>query len=69
LAKPNKVFQDKLDYRTGPITRYTYDANGNFTQVQDARGNSTTYEYDTLNRLTKASIGWVKRWLNPTIFR
>jgi RHS repeat-associated protein len=40
---------------TGPITRYSYDANGNLTQVQDARDNITTYEYDTLNRLTKVT--------------
>ena len=31
---------------------YQYDQNGNLTQKQDARGITTTYTYDNLNRLT-----------------
>ncbi len=34
------------------VTRYGYDAVGNRTVVTDARGYTTTYTYDALNRLT-----------------
>jgi RHS repeat-associated protein len=37
-----------------PIT-YQYDANGNLTQKTDARGVTTTYVYDALNRPTSRS--------------
>ena len=36
---------------TGTIN-YSYDANGNLHQKSDARGITTTYSYDALNRLT-----------------
>ena len=37
---------------TAPTTEFGYDAVGNLTSSQDALGRVTTYEYDTLNRLT-----------------
>ena len=37
----------------GHETVFTYDANGNQKTVKDARLNTTTYEYDDLNRRTK----------------
>ena len=33
------------------LTRYQYDANGNGTEITDAQGNSTTYNYDERNLL------------------
>ncbi len=35
------------------ITRYFYDENGNLTGVTDARGNTTRFEYDPLDRLSR----------------
>ena len=34
-------------------TQHTYDLNNNRTSTTDARGNTTLFEYDDLNRLTK----------------
>ena len=36
-----------------PVTRYAYYAVGNRVNVTDARGFTTTYGYDQLNRITK----------------
>jgi RHS repeat-associated protein len=58
---------NRLVAATGPLNRawtYSYDPNGNLTQVVDANGNATptggdghtTYGYDAINRLT--SIGY-----------
>ena len=37
----------------GAVTKYLYDKNGNCTDIIDAYGNSTAYEYDAMGRLTK----------------
>lgn len=37
------------------VTRYTYDSAGNRATQTDARGNTTAYSYDALNRLTKVT--------------
>jgi YD repeat-containing protein len=37
------------------VTAFPYDAAGNQTSVMDARQNTTTYDYDELNRRTKAT--------------
>ncbi|MDD4910184.1 MAG: DUF4329 domain-containing protein [Candidatus Omnitrophica bacterium] len=39
----------------GNITTFSYDANGNRSQVEDAEGNSTCYEYDERNLLWKVT--------------
>lgn len=46
-----------IDYAdTTPDVAFTYDANGNRTQMTDGAG-SETYVYDTLNRLTSVTRG------------
>ena len=45
------AFQPNAD--TNVRIEFTYNAVGNRTQVKDANGNSTTFEYDALNRVTK----------------
>ena len=42
---------DLLDENTSHETLYTYDAVGNLIEKTDPAGNTTTYEYDVLNRL------------------
>ncbi len=39
------------DYATPAVTRYTYDKNRNKKTQEDARGNTTVYDYDRANRL------------------
>jgi RHS repeat-associated protein len=34
-------------------TEYTYDSNGNFKTVKDKEGNTTTYQYNELNEVSK----------------
>jgi RHS repeat-associated protein len=47
ISKGNLTEQDDLKFNTNvPTIRNTYDSNGMLTQSEDARGNSTTYEYD-----------------------
>ena len=41
---------------TLPTTLYTYDANGNLLTESDPNGNTTTYAYDSLNRLTGETV-------------
>src|SRR5262249_35615886 len=40
-------------------SHYAYDVVGNQTSVTDAGGNTTTYTYDSLNRLIKATTATV----------
>jgi YD repeat-containing protein len=42
--------QTSLNPETG-LSKYTYDANGNVTSKTDARGITTVYQYDNMNRL------------------
>ena len=42
----------KFQYRSSPITNYSYDALGNLVQVTDANNNMTTMTYDWLSRKT-----------------
>jgi len=37
----------------GMTYNYTYDKNGNITEILDGNGKSITYKYDALNRLTR----------------
>ena len=37
-------------------TTYTYDANGNLTEIQEPSGRTTTYEYDLFDRKTKVTV-------------
>jgi len=57
-SNPSTYITDGLDNLTdernpdrGPITNSVYDAAGNLLTSQDARGNTATYSYDSLNRL------------------
>lgn len=52
----------------GQVTQYTYDANGNRTQVTDANGNSTTFAFDERNllwKVTDAMTNVVRYSYNP----
>lgn len=53
----NRLAQDIRAYNatTGYATNYAYDANGNLTQILDARNNATLYGYDALNRLSRST--------------
>jgi len=42
-----------MDARGG-VEQYAYDLNGNLVQVTDRRGQMTRFEYDALNRRTRA---------------
>ncbi len=45
---------DSVTIRTaGPVTSYTYDANGNRTSLTDPNGNTTQWRYDDLNRVVE----------------
>jgi RHS repeat-associated protein len=49
---------DRLDIRTDPLSKaesYIYDPNGNLTVFRDRKLQATVYEYDPLNRRTKAT--------------
>jgi RHS repeat-associated protein len=50
------------------LTRYTYDALDQLTKVEDAKGNATTLEYDTLGRnvlLTSPDLGRTELRFDP----
>ncbi len=40
----------------GEVLAYSYDANGNRTQLRDPDGRLTTYAYDALNRLVSVTV-------------
>ncbi len=49
---------DRLGTRTDPLSKaesYIYDANGNLTVFRDRKLQATVFEYDALNRRTKAT--------------
>jgi len=51
---------DRLQTRTDPLSKvenYIYDGNGNLVHFRDRKLQATLYEYDALNRKTKATYG------------
>ncbi len=66
----NRLAQDIRSYNTTTsyATTYSYDNNGNLTNVLDANNNATIFNFDALNRIsqmTDAASGTTQLALNP----
>jgi RHS repeat-associated protein len=64
-AYPGKLQSDTVTNATvngqtgiSLTTNYTYDADGNYNQVTDPKGNISKYVYDTNSRLTSLTTGY-----------
>ena len=67
LDRLTDVIQNDLpgglfDYQTNVTTHYDYDPVGNLIGITDANGETTTFEYDLLDRLTKETNPLGRIW-------